>query len=161
MKRTLALILCLTLLALGAAAESGAPLAVDTDEGGLLLTREGVPLTALGQYATIARITYDESCPADRVLYAAALSENAALSQPEADTPADQVEQWPQDDGSLPEDADMGQVSDTEWEDGSLEGGTSFYPEENGASDASETRQIPSTEMTWAFLRTAAVRAWH
>ena len=93
MKRTLALILCLTLLALGAAAESGAPLAVDTDEGGLLLTREGVPLTALGQYATIARITYDESCPADRVLYAAALSENAALSQPEADTPADQVEQ--------------------------------------------------------------------
>ena len=32
MKRTLALILCLTLLALGAAAESGAPLAVDTDK---------------------------------------------------------------------------------------------------------------------------------
>lgn len=152
MKRTLALILCLTLLALGAAAESGAPLAVDTDEGGLLLTREGVPLTALGQYATIARITYDESCPADRVLYAAALSENAALSQPEADTPADQVEQWPQDDGSLPEDADMGQVSDTEWEDGSLEGGTSFYPEENGASDAPEIQQIPSTENDLGFF---------
>lgn len=112
MRKIIALILTLMLMATCAFAEGGLTMIIDTDMGSMLITEDGTPVTEMGEYDVIYCITYDP-CEPERLLYAVTSFDGVLINL--SDMEGVTIEEWPEDGGELPEGDDSEIVID-EWE---------------------------------------------
>ena len=100
MRKFLVILICLVLAAPCALAENTETMVVDYGVGSLLLSKDGTPLTEVGEYESINQVTTDD-CDPSRVLYYATTT--SAISYPYDASDDQAVEEWPQDGGGLEE----------------------------------------------------------
>lgn len=114
MRKLLALILSLMLISACALAEGGLTMIIDTDEGSMLISEDGSPLTQAGEYDVIYSITYEE-CPPERLLYAVTPhAEYELITLSPEDLENMDIEAWPEDGGELVDGEDS-EIVDDEW----------------------------------------------
>lgn len=99
MRKLTAVLICLMLLVPAALAESAETMVVDYGSGSMLITADGTPLTEVGDYDFIYRVTNGD-CPSERVLYYATSDISVAYDDSELEG---EVEDWPTDEGELDE----------------------------------------------------------
>lgn len=131
MRKIAAILICLMLLAPATLAEGAQTMVVDYGSGSMLIAADGTPLTQVGDYDFIYRLS-GADCPPERALFYA-IAQMDAVPDDEFD---EEVEDWPDDGGELddevvdiplelyenPEELDIGEVVDSDYDFAEFEG---------------------------------------